>query len=82
MQEVVAPGGQLARATAIADAISQQAPLGVHATLANARVMEESGPSAAVDHLRETVDRLFATEDAAEGLRSFAERRAGRYTGR
>lgn len=82
VQEVVPTGEQVSRATAIARTISEQAPLGVQATLENARVMEDRGPSAAVEHLRETVRPLFESKDAAEGIRSFAERRPGRYRGR
>jgi hypothetical protein len=36
---------------------------------------------AAVAHLRELLPVVLGSEDAAEGLRSFIERRAGRFTG-
>ena len=38
VQEVVAPGEQLARAVALAESIAAQAPLGVYATLASSRM--------------------------------------------
>ena len=52
VQEVVAPGEQLAEALRIAELIAAQAPLGVQATLANSRVARDEGPAAAVEHLR------------------------------
>jgi enoyl-CoA hydratase/carnithine racemase len=82
VQEVVPPGEQLARAVAIAQRIAAQAPLGVQGTLANARVARNLGPQAAVEHLRGLLPGIMASEDAAEGLRSFVERRQARFTGR
>lgn len=82
VQEVVPAGQQLDRAVALAELIAAQAPLGVQASLANARVAESSGPELAVDHLRDTLPAILASDDAAEGLRSFIERREARFTGR
>lgn len=82
VQEVVVPGAQLDRATAIAQRIAAQAPLGVQATLANARVARDQGMAAAVDHLRGLLPGIMSSEDAAEGVASFLERRPGRFTGR
>ena len=75
VQEVVAPGEQLAEAIRIAELIAAQAPLGVQATLANSRVARAEGPAAAVEHLRALLPGVMASQDAAEGLRSFVERR-------
>lgn len=83
LQEVVAPGAQLERATEIARVIGEQAPLGVQGTLANARVAQRlENERAAADHLRELLPDILASEDAAEGLQSFVERRPARFTGR
>ena len=82
VQEVVDPGQDLDRAVAIADRIAQQAPLGVRATLHNARVAVDRGPAAAIEDLRPTLGKLLASDDAREGMMSFVERRAGRFTGR
>lgn len=82
VQEVVAPGEQLVEAIRIADLIAAQAPLGVQATLANSRVARASGPAAAVDHLQEALPGIMASQDAAEGLRSFIERRPAQFRGR
>ena len=82
VQQVVAPGEQLAAALAIADRIAAQAPLGVQGTLANARVARSQGPDAAVAHLRGLLPAVLASADAAEGVRSFVERRTASFTGR
>jgi enoyl-CoA hydratase len=81
VQEVVPAPAQLERATEIAAMIAAQAPLGVQATLANARVAREAAEREAVEHLGENVPRVLRSRDAAEGVRSFLERRAGQFTG-
>ena len=81
VQQVVPAGTQLERATDIARVIAAQAPLGVQATLANARVSRAAAEHAATEHLREIVPRVLRSADAAEGVRSFLERRAGQFTG-
>jgi enoyl-CoA hydratase/carnithine racemase len=82
VQEVVPAGEQLARAVALAEVIAAQAPLGVQGTLANARVARADGPAAAVEHLRGVLPAVLASQDAAEGVRSFIERREARFSGR
>ncbi len=81
VQAVVPPGEQLAESLRIAELIAAQAPLGVQGTLANSRVARAAGPNAAVEHLRELLPGVMASEDAAEGLRSFVERRPARFQG-
>jgi enoyl-CoA hydratase/carnithine racemase len=80
VQEVVEPGQQLARAVELAETIAAQAPLGVRATLASARraFAEEEAARALMPELL----RLMQSEDAREGMMSFLERRAARFTGR
>lgn len=82
VQEVVPHGTQIERAIEIAQTISAQAPLGVQATIRSARQAQAEGFQAAADALLPQVLELFATEDAAEGVQSFIERRAGNFTGR
>jgi enoyl-CoA hydratase/carnithine racemase len=81
IQEVVMLGTARDRAIEIAETIAAQAPLGVRATLVSSRI--------AVDDEAEAARRLFpdlkplmGSEDAKEGLASFVERRAARFTGR
>lgn len=82
VQEVATPGEQLARAKALAQRIAAQAPLAVQATLRNSRLARRQGEAAAVAEMIPELRRLLASEDAAEGLRSFVERRAANFTGR
>lgn len=82
VQAMVEPGEQLDEAVRIAERIAAQAPLGVQATLANARVARTDGPAAAVEHLRAQLPAIMASQDAAEGVRSFLERRPAQFTGR
>ena len=82
VQKVVPAGTQLQEALRIAAAIAEQAPLAVVATRQNAVMAVEHGPLAAMGEFVETQRRLSQTEDAAEGVRSFVEKRAAKFTGR
>ncbi len=84
VQEVV-PGGAAAaleRALALAGTIAAQAPLGVQATLATARLAADGAERAAARDLAPTLRGLLASDDAREGFLSFVERREARFTGR
>ena len=73
----------LVRAREIAHTIADHAaPLGVRATLASAHRARDEGDAVAIAQLRPEVTRLFGTEDAAEGVRSFVERRRAVFSGR
>jgi enoyl-CoA hydratase/carnithine racemase len=54
---------------------------GVQGTLANARAARAAADLAAVEHLRGILPGILQSEDAAEGVRSFVERRKGRFGG-
>ena len=82
VQEVVDPGRQLERAIQIAGTIAAQAPLGVQATLASARLACARGEGAAFARLLPDLSALMASEDVKEGLQSFVERRPANFTGR
>jgi enoyl-CoA hydratase len=82
VQEVVPAGAHVERATAIAQLIARQAPLGVQGTLANARVAATEGTAAATEHLRALLPGILASEDATEGVMSFVQRREASFRGR
>jgi enoyl-CoA hydratase/carnithine racemase len=82
VQEVVGVGAQWERALAIARTIAEQAPLAVRASLASSRIAVAYGPHAAIRELNAQQAMLMASEDVAEGVRSFIERRKGMFSGR
>jgi enoyl-CoA hydratase/carnithine racemase len=83
VQEVVEPGRQLERAIELADYISERsAPLGVQAILGSAQRALAEGDAAAAARLTEDMVALLQTEDGAEGMMSFIERRPARFKGR
>ena len=82
VQEVV-PADQLRdKAIEIARTIAKRAPLGVWATIRSSRTAELEGTDAAVAELLVIARELMDTEDAAEGILSFLERREGDFKGR
>lgn len=81
-QEVVEPGEQKAAALAIAKTIASRAPLGVRATLESGQATLYDGPDAAAAALLTQARALMDSEDAAEGMRSFVERRDAVFKGR
>lgn len=82
VQEVVPAGEQLARATHIAQTIAAQAPLGVYATIASSRLALAEAERSAAARLLPDLQPLMKSEDVAEGLRAFLERRPGSFRGR
>jgi enoyl-CoA hydratase/carnithine racemase len=82
VQELVDPGQEKARAVEIAGRIAAQAPLAVRATLKSARLAMEQGPAAALGYMWPALAEIMASDDAREGLASFVERRAARFTGK
>ena len=81
VQEVTSPGEHVARAAALAATVAAQAPLGVRATLSSARTCGELGQAAALAGMMDDVRTVMASADAREGMLSFVERRAARFTG-
>ncbi|HMY22006.1 MAG TPA: crotonase/enoyl-CoA hydratase family protein, partial [Polyangium sp.] len=82
VQEVVAPGELFTRANWLAERIAAQAPIAVQATLASSRHAYTEGLEAENKQLLGRTRALMATEDAAEGMRSFLERREGVFRGK
>ena len=82
VQKVVDPAQVLREALQIAEQIAAQAPLAVVATRLNVLKVLEEGPMAAMHEFETTQKRLANSDDAAEGLRSFVEKRAARFEGR
>jgi enoyl-CoA hydratase/carnithine racemase len=82
VQEVVQAGRQVERATEIARIIAANAPLGIQVTKEAGRRFTEAGERAAIDAVPAIRQRVMGTADAAEGIRSFVERRAAVFHGR
>ena len=69
------------RARELAHLIARQAPLGVQATLASARAGLGGRSDAGRDAIESLLPGVMRSQDAAEGLRSFIERREASFTG-
>lgn len=82
VQKVVARGQERDEAIRLAQEIAAQAPLAVVATRLNALKAVERGPLEAMAELVAVQQRLARSEDAAEGVRSFVERRPAMFSGR
>ena len=82
VQEIVAPGAQKARGLVIARNIARQAPLAVRASLASSKRYVDRGPIGMAAEMDETQRVLSQSADAAEGVRSFVERRDANFEGR
>jgi enoyl-CoA hydratase len=82
VQEIVEGDALEERALWLAGRVAAQAPLAVQATRASALLALEQGHAAAKTVLMDQARALFGTEDAAEGVRSFLERRPARFEGR
>ena len=82
VQEIVPTDELRNKAIEIARTVAKRAPLGVYATLRSSRTAQLEGTDAAVAELLVIARELMDTEDAAEGIRSFIERREGDFKGR
>ncbi|MFT6399236.1 MAG: enoyl-CoA hydratase/carnithine racemase [Bradymonadia bacterium] len=69
------------RGNELAATVAAQAPLAVVASRMSARLACEEGAAAAVSVLMTEARELMTTNDASEGVRSFIERRAAKFTG-
>lgn len=84
VQELVEPGEQLNRAMEIANSIAKAAPLGVQASLKATRFSQNNPHDhvACVKQLMEGVVPVMGSDDAAEGVNSFLERREAVFQGK
>lgn len=82
VQQVVPAGEQRHAAITLAETIATQAPLGVYATLASARLARRAGEQAAFARLLPDLLPLMHSEDAQEGVLSFIQRRQAQFKGR
>ena len=82
VQEVVAAGQDIDRATAIAARIAEMAPAAVAATRESARIGVEESFRKGVERLIPDLVEVYKSEDAWEGVASFKERRNAHFSGR
>ncbi len=82
VQEVVPVGEQGARAEAIALEIAACAPIAIREIKRAASIYLESGEQAAFDEIPVMRSRTANTEDFAEGIASFMEKRDAKFQGR
>jgi enoyl-CoA hydratase len=80
--EVVAPDALLPRATAIAATIASRPPIAAETAKANLRASVNMPQEQAIAYERDLQTICFATEDAAEGRRAFAEKRTAVFSRR
>lgn len=82
VQEITEPGRQLERALEIATRIADQAPLAIKATISLARSAINEGFQAGTQNIMKQLHKIMKTEDAAEGVMSFIERRPANFKGK
>jgi enoyl-CoA hydratase/carnithine racemase len=70
------------RAMQLAELIAANAPLGVQATKAAARVFVDQGEAAAIAVIPDLRRTVMESEDAKEGMRSVLQRRHAAFAGR
>jgi enoyl-CoA hydratase/carnithine racemase len=82
VQEVVPAGREIERALERAGTVAKSAPLDIPLTKEAGRKFVEAGEAAAITVVPQIRERVLDTADAAEGIRSFVERRTAVFEGR
>lgn len=82
IQEIVEQATLRERALELAQEIADQSPLAVRATLASATLAIQKGPTTAAANLFPELQKMLKSEDAAEGIRSFQEKRKAKFPGK
>jgi enoyl-CoA hydratase/carnithine racemase len=82
VQDIVEPGAQLAKALEYARKIACCAPLGVQGVMKCTRTAEALDHDIAVRQMFMDLIPIMQSQDAAEGIRSFVERRKAVFQGR
>lgn len=82
VNEVVPTGGALARATEIGEEIAERGPLATREAKALIDLATETDIDTGLAAELDASDRVFASDDLLEGVRSFFEKRDPEYHGR
>ena len=82
VQEVVPHGRQVERAIELGHELTRCSPRALRWIKKNARTYVRDGEQAAIDMIPEMMRETANSEDAAEGLRAFVERRDAVFTGK
>lgn len=82
LQEIVEFDQLHQRAREIAQKIAKAAPLGVQASLRSSKLGRRHDHSAALSKVFDDMSTVMHSEDAAEGVKSFLERRDAKFIGR
>ena len=82
VQEVTEPGHQIDRARELAESVARVAPLAVQGLLRASRHSLEHGREDCARQIFQDLAPVMASEDAAEGVQSFLERREAVFRGR
>ncbi len=81
VQEIVAPGEQVSRALELAQQVADAAPMGVQGCLKATRYATGHSREDSVQQMMADLVPVMASEDAAEGVQSFMERRKAVFKG-